>query len=396
MGLLDMLTSGNSRTGGGGLLDFIMPGPSQNPYPGMIHDSAWDQYRRNQLGKNLRNTGDFLMRAAGGNFSGGGKQRGPGLLEMMELENKRREEQNLRGQKAAQQALGSPGRYDPNKGILWDTAPPGADHGPSGAQTRGLLDTEREGLLSQAWPKAYGNAKMAQFLPKPAGVPTGFERTSGGLSPIAGGPADPGYLERAAAAKGSGGLTQTQLAHNAEIAQARATLERRGYDRAEITRLTQKALNTGRDNPEYEEGLDRIVRMATDRMVGDDPDYRLFHNRYLGPAPEFSDPAGMRQLPPGVSTEQPGIFQRGYNALFGSDSQPASQANPLIPPNKPPLPGTATAQPTGLRGRRRQSRSAKPISTMTYDEAVALINGDRELSQAELNRLDARLKQLGR
>lgn len=47
MGLLDMIMP--KQGGGGGLLDWIMPGPSKNPYSGLLSDEMYRMWRRQQM-----------------------------------------------------------------------------------------------------------------------------------------------------------------------------------------------------------------------------------------------------------------------------------------------------------------------------------------------------------
>ena len=186
--------------------------------------------------------------------------------------------------------------------------------------------------------------------------------------------------------KPSGGVTPAQQANNAEIDQARATLDRMGLDKAEIMRRTQKATNTGRENADYDPGLERIVRAATQRKVGSDPYFNLFHRRYLGPPPEFTDPAGPKALPSGVSAEQPDVFDRIGDFFSGDDDTPAPASD-------------AGARPSGPRGGRPGTRGrdgTRDISTMSLTEIDDLVNATGDsLSPADLKAIEARLAELG-
>ena len=238
------------------------------------------------------------------------------------------------------------------------------------------------------------NALALKLAPGAPTLPSGYRRTEGGLEFTPGGPADPAQAGRLATAKRDpdGDTTPAQQANNAEIDAARATLDRMGLDKAEIMRRTQKATNTGRENPDYDPGLERLVRTATQRKVGSDPYFNLFHRRYLGPPPEFSDPAGSKALPPGVSTEEPGFLDqaRDFLGFGGATSQPTS---PDVGND-----GTPAPAPRGRRGTApgRGRGGAKAIQTMSLTEIDDLVNtkGD-SLSPAELKAVQARLIELG-
>ena len=228
-------------------------------------------------------------------------------------------------------------------------------------------------------------------------LPSNYQRTEeGGVELM------PGYLEgqrdlAAAKRDPDGGVTLAQRSNNAEIDQARATLDRMGLDKAEILRRTQKATNTGRENPDYDPSLERLVRIATQRKVGDDLKFNLIHRRYLGPPPEFSDSAGPKALPPGVSAERPGVFDRIGDFFSGGDDQPAPQPGteqdtPVRPQALDRFPGRAppsVSQPQAAVG-------VSNIGTMSLREIDDLINarGD-DLSPTELKAIQARLAELG-
>lgn len=222
-------------------------------------------------------------------------------------------------------------------------------------------------------------------------MPGDYRRAEGGgLEFTPGGPADPAQVGRLATAKRDpgGNTTPAQQANNAEIDAARQTLDRMGLDKAEILRRTQKATNIGRANPDYDPSLERLLRTATQRKVGVDPEFAVIHRRYLGPAPQFSDPAGMRPLPPGVSAEQPGFLDRVGGFLFGGDDAPAPASSGAAPRR-----GTPRA---GGRVRGRHRGGAKAIQKMSLAEIDDLVNtkGD-SLSPAELKAVQARLTELG-
>lgn len=233
------------------------------------------------------------------------------------------------------------------------------------------------------------NALALKAAPGAPNLPTGYQRTEGGLEFVPGGPADPAQAGRLATAKRDpdGDVTPAQQANNAEIDAARQALDRMHLDRAEILRRTQKSTNTGRENRDYDPNLERLVRTATQRKVGKDLKFNLIHRRYLGPPPEFSEPAGPKALPPGVSAEQPDVFDR-----IG-DFFPVATTSPVRRATMPPRSGTPRA---GGRAGAFRRRGAKAISAMSLTEIDDLVNTEGEsLSPAELKAIEARLTELG-
>ncbi len=259
-----------------------------------------------------------------------------------------------------------------------------------------------EGFDARKLPETFNPGQARQwiamgraFLNKtPEAAPSGYQQAEGGLEFTPGGPADPAQAGRLAAAKRGpdGGATPAQQANNAEIDAARQTLDRMGLDKAEILRRTQKATNTGRANPDYDPSLERLLRTATQRKVGADPDFAVIHRRYLGPAPQFSDPAGMRPLAPGVSAEEPGFIDqaRDFLGFGGATSQPSP---PGVGNGDTPAPA-----PRGGRGRApgRGRGGAKAIQTMNIGEINALLDERGEtLTAKERKAIQARLDALG-
>ena len=150
--------------------------------------------------------------------------------------------------------------------------------------------------------------------------------------------------------KGGSKLTTAQQRENAEIHQARKALDREGLSHEDVMRIAKSQKDTGRNNPEYSPFINSRVRQATRRKYGDDPEYAATYGRYLTPSPEFSQPAGVRPLPPGVSADEPGILDRGLRFFgFGDDASAPSGAGAVEPGAAPtgiaspvrPLPLTA-------------------------------------------------------
>ncbi|MCZ6748958.1 MAG: hypothetical protein O7D96_06665 [SAR324 cluster bacterium] len=241
-------------------------------------------------------------------------------------------------------------------------------------------------LKLRQWVAQAGQIKT--LLDQVPDTPSGYRQAEGGLEFTPGGPADPAQAKKLAAAKraGEGAATPAQQANNAEIDAARQALDRMNLDRSEILRRTQKSTNTGRENPDYDPSLERLVRTATQRKVGNDPKFNLFHRRYLGPAPVFSEPAGPRQLPPGVSAEQPGILDRIGEFFSGDDTpRPASDD------------GRRRGTPRGGgRVRGRSGSTKKAIPQMSAAEIKDLVDTKGEsLTPAERKAIQARLDALG-
>ncbi len=381
MGLLDMFMPKESAPGTGGW------GAGQ-PQGGLgLLDPQMQQYmqqqRQQQWWGQIANAGMGILQASmgGADFwpalaqglgaAGAAPQQQPGLLEMLKFQKYGKERAKERDEESRYATL--VGGRDPKTGIDWQTgrvqgqapatrlagsgaAPGGPTVGlleqPSGG---GLLDPwtqtvpgrlgftpEQQGLLQSMGPaRGMGTLEDRAFAePKAPAVKTFYDQSTGREYK---GQWNPGtkQWDRVGGLKTRGSdLTLSQRANNAEIDAARAILERKGLDKAEIARLTQKASFSGRPNHEYDETLDRVVRTATQRKTGDDSDFPRIYRAYLGPAPEFSESAGPKALPPGVSAEKPGLFQRSYDALFGGDD---SAGLPT------PAGGTAVSRPTTPR-----------------------------------------------
>ena len=102
----------------------------------------------------------------------------------------------------------------------------------------------------------------------------------------------------------AGSLTAAQRANNAEIDAARQAIE--GLGRDDILKRTQAATATGRDNPDFDPYLSKLVKTATQRKVGDDPDFEATFRRYFGQAA-----APAQGLQPGAVVD--GFRYRGGN-----------------------------------------------------------------------------------
>ncbi|MCH8999957.1 MAG: hypothetical protein IID48_17075 [Proteobacteria bacterium] len=222
--------------------------------------------------------------------------------------------------------------------------------------------------------------KIKTLLDQVPDTPGGYRRTEGGLEFTPGGPADPKVAGRLAEAKRdpNGGVTPAQQANNAEIDQARETLATLALDKTAIKRLTQRFADTGRVNTEFEQLLDRVLRTATQRKVGDDPDFKRVYRQYYGATPPPIP------TPPDVLTE----FGLDDLSSLGGDDTPA------------PAPGGAPRRGTPRAGGRfgpRGRGGAKAIPKMSLTEIDDLVStkGD-SLSPAEMKAVQARLAALGK
>ncbi len=181
---------------------------------------------------------------------------------------------------------------------------------------------------------------------------------------------------------------------------------------------------TGLSTPDYNSFWGRTARAAMESKVGvEDPGQALWSKLLMLP-PEFSEPAGAKPLPAEPEgAEPPGIGNRMMDFLggfFGGDASgataaPSVQPGPVspklpagifpetagvpAPAQAPPAPAGSGTQRPGHRPRVRTKRpSAKPIETMTEEEITALVYSEQEaqdLSQDEINRIEARLRALG-
>ncbi len=80
----------------------------------------------------------------------------------------------------------------------------------------------------------------------------------------------------------------------------------------------------------------------------------------------------------------------------GASLSPVAPAEAAVPPVRSPTEVTVPIPPEqGAPAPRRKPEREKAIETMTKDEVVALIYGGQELSQDQIDRLDARLEALG-
>lgn len=75
-------------------------------------------------------------------------------------------------------------------------------------------------------------------------------------------------------------LTAAQKSNNIEIDNSRRLLRERGVTKESIKLLTSKSTETGRENPDYDPDIARIVSKALQRKTGDDPEFEIVSNIY--------------------------------------------------------------------------------------------------------------------
>lgn len=77
-------------------------------------------------------------------------------------------------------------------------------------------------------------------------------------------------------------LTPTQQANNTEIDAARQAIA--NLSREDIIKRTQQFTATGRENPDYDPYLASMIKKATRRKVGNDPDFESVYQNFFGDA----------------------------------------------------------------------------------------------------------------
>ena len=241
------------RNAGGGLLDFlsqIMPGPSQNPYGGLLSDDQYQQYRQQQMRQGIGRMGDFLMRASMGDSSGGRGRGGQGgLLQMMQMKQYQQGQQAEQAKQSQYQGLITGGSgFEPGTGVTWDQARPGNPD-----VTKGMTPQQR-GLLGGLDRKEGMGLLAAQAFKEPAAPPAGFTGGSEGLKPIPGGPADVDYLGRKAEATRA--PTERQLKIN--------ELKTRGFSQSQAEDVASGRVRVSTDPVT---GAVRLINVATGRMT---------------------------------------------------------------------------------------------------------------------------------
>ena len=144
-------------------------------------------------------------------------------------------------------------------------------------------------------------------------------------SPAAAALADGGWL-RGDRPADSTALTLAQQKANIEIDTARARILGLAFNldpgvslRDEVQRRTQRATDTGRENPDYDLDIAAAWRKATSRKYGKDPDYDTFHAALDRRAPKLRLPVPAPRPEP----ETPGLLGRVWDGIFGEPSEAA-------------------------------------------------------------------------
>ena len=185
---------------------------------------------------------------------------------------------------------------------------------------------ERRGYVSPA------DAKARRRQLTRSKLPPGMTETAEGRLGF-----KPGFVEAqgalAKAKRGSGGrITLAQQRDNIEIDAARRELEASGLSREEILRRSQKATDTGRKNPDYDPFIGRLVGAATQRKIGDDPEFEQFYSRVYGTGPGALDEEFSQVLQGTTFGAQPSAPASSPGAAGTISAPPPSAAPARTPP----------------------------------------------------------------
>ena len=271
-------------------------------------------------------------------------------------------------------------------------------------ELEGVKQEDRIGLLT----KQNANALELRLAPSAPATPSGYRSTESGLEFISGGPADPAQAGRLAeAGRAPGAPTPAQRANNVEIQTARARILEMQRDlqpgetlRDAILRRTQKATNTGRENPDYDPFVERDFRIATQRRVGNDPDYEDFLSLLdaTRPAPQAATPEPVAEEGPGFfgrffgggAAEQPAAMQPGADVPVNPDG-PFPQRRTTLRPTAPVQSQAAPTAPQTMIPSRRTTAFPEGVSPESQSALPASLKArlDRGdvLTEAELERI---------
>lgn len=298
----------------------------------------------------------------------------------------------------AQQGLGAAG-LDPATGIDWQ----------SQRQPSLMDDGQKMSLMAQANPDMFAEAMIKRALPAPGKAKVTDAMANAGQYAT---PGTPEYLKKLTEllAAETDGLTTPQQTKNIEIDQARSSLAAQGMTQEEIIRIAKSQKDTGRNNPDYNPFINKMVGLATQRKYGPDPGFSQAYQQYLMPAPPepatAAAPSSPRPRPrPTATAPVPGFFDR----LFGGNPQPGQPAQSVAPTFSGPTTtrGVGNAMRGAIPAATQQgpaARQVKPlpinrnIAKMSLVEIDGLLNGPdgAKLTEQELADLDARLTALGR
>ena len=130
--------------------------------------------------------------------------------------------------------------------------------------------------------------------------------------------------------------------------------------RAEVFRRTQRASDTGRPNPDFDEGLSRDLRRATQHKVGEDPEFEPFLQRLdvQTAAPEAA------AAPP----EETGGFRQGAADVAGFVGETIGDTRRLLrgvvgdDEAQPPGPAQSPEEQALAEAREAITKGADPVA----------------------------------
>ena len=283
-------------------------------------------------------------------------------------------------------------RYDESGALLPSGVGAPSDLSPG----RGLLDRAKPGLLGRAYPEAMGRAMVAEMFPKEPkyGVPVTVQGPKGPeLVRFPQGSGAPVQVEGYGPyTKPGEGPALVQIA-----AAYRRAMEQAGKPVSELKSLQWAKTSVGRSPKD----IWVSVYTAALRGMADPEDAKSTADEITAYVTSLQT-GGAQQPPAGGSMGLSPAGPAQAATRPGAAPRPLASVTPipggLGPGEQPPYPWR---KPSGrgvklpLRAAGGNGRKGKPIETMTKDEVVALIYGGRELSQDEIDRLDARLEALG-
>lgn len=337
---------------------------SENPYGGRLSDEAWAYYRRQRLGQVLTGVGDYLSRAAVGDYSGGRRSAGgsqDALVRAMQMDRMIEAQQDRSAKRQRQKTKdeanaaiiakirglsGPVGPKVPVRGFP-GAAPVTAQALPPPRPMSGLRsDPGFIASLMAANPKS----AIGLMFPGPRKAPKTRRRIQGATTiqeqfdPATGKFTEIGRGPRFKPS-GPGGPTAAQQASNREITQARKRLtELEGKLKAGSTlaeelhlRMSQKT-PTGRSAPDYNSYWGRTGWLAAQSLTGeDDPGQAYWSQRLMGidarPQPSASEAGGFAGSP----EVGPALLPPTDSARSG-DLPPSAFAPPSEPPARTPPP----------------------------------------------------------
>ncbi len=245
----------------------------------------------------------------------------------------------------------------------------------SGADLSGIPET-----YDPAWVQtklAAAGKFMAVLDRAEKAVPSGYQRTEGGLEFTPGGPADPAQAGRLAEAKRDprGGDKPAMLQVADAYKQAMSRTGKKVSD-AQALRWAKSSVN---DTPQ--ETWTKIYMANRRDITMDEDQARTIADEIT--AYVHGESFGGTKTPPLPAGGQASLNPVSPAAAATAPARSSTEVTVPIPPEN------------GAPAPRRKPAREKAIEAMSKDEVVALIYGGRDLSQDEIDRLDARMKALG-